>query len=145
MKHTDNINTKRLRARAGLLVVLAVVLSNCGGGGSGLSYSYGGGTPASSTVQVVACPAGGTTDISIVDLATGFSPAGVTVPVDTTVKWTNADSIQHTVTSSTVPLNGTFDATLNPGISVCLKFTVAGAFNYHCSIHPSMTGLVTVQ
>jgi plastocyanin len=51
----------------------------------------------------------------------------------------------HTVTSTTVPLNGTFDMQVNTGTSVCLKFTSAGTFNYHCTIHPIMTGTVIVQ
>jgi plastocyanin len=53
----------------------------------------------------------------------------VTVPVNTTVKWTNVDGMLHTVTNTTVPPNGTFNQTVNPGTSVCLKFTLAGAFN----------------
>ncbi len=122
---------------------LATALFSCGGGGGG---GYGGGTPATSTVTVVACPVSDTTNIAIVDSsASGFNPGSVTVPINTTVKWTNNDGVQHTVTSTTVPPNGTFDATVNPGVSVCLKFSAAGAFNYHCSIHTVMLGLVTVQ
>lgn len=144
MKHTIEMRSKQVPMLAVLFFVMAVALNSCGGGGS--SYGGGGGgTPATSTVQVVACPAGGTTDIIIGNVTAGFSPAGATIPVNTTVKWTNADSTLHTVTSTAVPLNGTFDATVSTGVSVCLKFTAAGAFNYHCSIHPSMTGLVTVQ
>jgi plastocyanin len=78
-------------------------------------------------------------------MAAGFSPDSATVPVNTTVKWTNIDSIQHTVTSTSVPLYGTFNQTVKPGTSVCLKFTSGGTFNYQCSIHPSMTGVVIVQ
>ena len=135
---------KSIARIAGFVAVLALLLYSCGGGGSG--YGGGGGTSATSTVQVMACPVGGTTDISIIaSTAAGFSPGSVTVPVNTTVKWTNADAMQHTVTNTTVPLNGTFNQTVNPGSSVCLKFTSAGTFNYECSIHPIMTGLVTVQ
>jgi plastocyanin len=127
---------------AGFFVVLAVVLAGCGGSG----YGGGGTTMATVTVQVVACPVGGTTDISIENsTAAGFNPGSVAVPVNTTIKWTNVDSVQHTVTSATVPLYGTFNTTVNPGATVCLKFTAAGAFNYQCSLHPVMTGLVTVQ
>lgn len=142
-------NTKNILMIAGLFFVLAVVLYSCGGGGGGSSYGGGGGTPAA-TVQVVACPASGTTtDISIVSVALGFSPSSVgPLPVNTTVKWTNVDTMTHTVTSTSVPLYGTFNETVNPGTSVCLKFTSAGTFNYHCSIpsHSTMpTGVVIVQ
>jgi len=137
-------NRKSRLTIAGFFIVLAGLLYSCGGGGGG--YGGGGGTPPTSTVQVVACPVGGTTDVSIISsTAAGFSPGSVTVPVNTTVKWTNAGGMQHTVTSTTVPVNGTFNQTVNPGVSVCLKFTSAGTFNYQCSLHPVMTGLVTVQ
>ena len=135
-------NTIRQLMLAGLLVVLAVVLNSCGGSG----YGGGGTTMATVTVQVVDCPVSGTTDISIENsTAAGFNPGSVTITVNTTVKWTNDDSVQHTVTSTTVPLYGSFNATVNPGVTVCLKFTSAGTFNYQCTLHPTMTGLVTVQ
>jgi len=67
------------------------------------------------------------------------------LPVNTTTKWTNNDTTTHTVVSSTVPLYGTFNVQVNPGASVCLKVTTAGTFNYYCSIHPTMTGMIIVQ
>ncbi len=143
-----NKSSTKAMLMAGIIIALASVLYNCGGGGGG--YGGGGSTsspPPVSTVQVVPCPANGTTDVSIVSMvAPGFSPNNLAVPVNTTVKWTNIDVILHTVTSTTVPANGTFDNQVNPGTSVCLKFTSAGTFNYHCSIHPAtMIGMVTVQ
>jgi hypothetical protein len=51
---------------AGIFVVLAIVLTGCGGGGGDGGYGGGGTTPIS-TVQVVACPASGTTDVQIVN------------------------------------------------------------------------------
>jgi plastocyanin len=140
--------SKVIFVTAGVLVVLAIVLSSCGGGGGGYG---GGGTPiAASTVQVVICSAGTTTTVSIVSQNfPGFDPASVTVPVNSIVQWTNNDLTMpyHTVTSTTVPANGTFDSgNLAPGASICLKFTSAGTFGYHCSLHPTtMIGAVTVQ
>ncbi len=149
MKH----KSKTLFINAGMLLVLAMMLYSCGGGGGGYggsSYSappLGGGPAATGTVQVVACP--GTTAVSIVNMVTGFSPSSVTVPVNTVVQWTNNDAITHTVTStSTVPAGiATFDSmNLAPGTSVCFKFTSAGTYNYHCTIHPAtMIGALTVQ
>ena len=100
--------------------------------------------PASPTVVVTACTG---TESATIDAVsnTNFNPATVTITADQIVRWNNATGLPHTVTSTTVPANGTFDAALNSGTSVCLKFTAAGAFNYHCSLHPAMTGLVTVN
>jgi plastocyanin len=97
------------------------------------------------TVQLVACPGSGTTDVSIVDFA--FNPSSITIPANTIVKWTNNGQSTHTVTSTTVPTNGDFDSSnIFSGSSVCFKFTTAGSYNYHCTIHPTlMSGVVTVQ
>jgi plastocyanin len=97
------------------------------------------------TVQLVACPGSGSTDVSIADFA--FSPSSITISANTIVKWTNNGPSTHTVTSTTVPTNGNFDSSnILSGSSVCFKFTTAGTYNYHCSIHPTlMSGVVTVQ
>ena len=70
-----------------------------------------------------------------------FDPATTTVPIGTTIRWTNMDSTNHTVTfddgsvtSDSLATNATFDRT----------FSTAGTFTYHCKIHPTMTGTVTV-
>jgi plastocyanin len=96
------------------------------------------------TVQLVACPGSGTTPVTIQDF--NFSPSSVTVSANAIVQWTNNGPSTHTVTSTTVPVNGSFDSSnISPGTSVCFKFTAAGTYNYHCSIHNTMTGVVTVQ
>jgi len=149
--------SKTLFISAGTFLVLATILYSCGGGGAGYgSTSYGappmgGGPVATGTVQVVACPANGTTDVSIVSMtAPGFNPNNLgPVVANTIVKWTNNDTIAHTVTStSTVPANiATFDSgQMGSGSTVCFKFTSAGTYNYHCSNHPAtMIGSVIAQ
>lgn len=125
---------------AGLIMLLALVLNGCGGGDGS---TYDGSNNTSSTVKTVTCPASGTTDVAIENFA--YSPGSVSVSVNSVVKWSNLDSSTHTVTSTTAPSGGSFDVQVNPGSSVCLSFTAAGTYNYHCSIHPSMTGSVAVQ
>ena len=69
-----------------------------------------------------------------------FSPSDVAVAKGATVTWTNKDSMGHTVTS------GSFDSgTIQNGGSYSFTFTQAGTYDYHCSIHPSMTGKIIVQ
>ncbi len=84
-----------------------------------------------------------TTDHANVNISgLAFVPQTLTVSVGTTVTWTNNDSVSHTVTSNddlfasgTIAKNATFSHT----------FEQKGTFNYHCSIHPSMTGKVIVE
>jgi plastocyanin len=72
-----------------------------------------------------------------------FSPASVTVSVGDTVTWTNSDAQAHTATADDASWDtGTIAGS---GATGAVTFTIAGAYPYHCSIHPTMTGTVTVQ
>ena len=72
-----------------------------------------------------------------------FDPPQINVPTGSIVSWTNADSIQHTVTSDE---QGLFDAgPVSPGDTFENVFDSAGEFGYHCAIHPFMTGVVIVE
>ena len=82
-----------------------------------------------------------TTSVSIKDMA--FSPANISVKVGDTVTWTNHDSIAHTVTE-TDGQTGPKSDSIEPGKSFVYTFDKAGTYKYNCSVHPSMTGTVTV-
>jgi plastocyanin len=70
-----------------------------------------------------------------------FTPGELTVAVGTTVKWTNRDDIPHTV----VEKNRLFRSkALDTDDEYSYKFPEAGTFDYFCSLHPHMTGRVTV-
>ena len=70
-----------------------------------------------------------------------FSPSIAAVTKGGTVTWTNNDSVTHNLTSP-----GNFDSgDLAPGQTFSHTFDEAGTFDYHCTIHPSMTGKVIVQ
>ncbi len=72
----------------------------------------------------------------------GFKLESFTVPVGTTVTWTNKDSAPHTVTAE----NSSFmSPTLNQGSTFTFTFTKAGTYGYFCALHAGMTGTVTVQ
>jgi plastocyanin len=71
-----------------------------------------------------------------------FGPATLTVPVGTSVTWTNRDDIPHTVVST----EGVFKSkVLDTDEKFSFTFSKAGTYPYFCSIHPKMTGKVTVQ
>lgn len=72
-----------------------------------------------------------------------FSPADITVKKGTTVTWTNKDSTAHTVTE-TDGKAGPASGDLSQGKSYSFTYNTVGTFAYHCSIHPDMTGTVTV-
>jgi plastocyanin len=71
-----------------------------------------------------------------------FGPQTITVPVGTTVTWTNADDIPHTSVST----EGVFKSkVLDTDEKFSYTFTKAGTYPYYCTIHPKMTGKVVVQ
>ncbi|MDE1769575.1 MAG: cupredoxin domain-containing protein [Thaumarchaeota archaeon] len=76
-----------------------------------------------------------------------FDPAEISVKAGTTVVWTNADSVSHTVTSGdpNAGPSGTFDSNLiKPGNTFNHVFSSVGTTPYFCTVHPWMTGKVTV-
>jgi plastocyanin len=71
-----------------------------------------------------------------------FSPPTLTVTAGTTVTWTNADDIPHTIVaqdrsfrSKALDTDGRFSFT----------FTAAGEYDYFCSLHPHMVGKIIVK
>ena len=71
-----------------------------------------------------------------------FGPATVTVPVGTTVVWTNRDDIPHTVVSDDKIFKS---KVLDTDEKFSYTFTKPGNYPYFCSVHPKMTGKVVVQ
>jgi plastocyanin len=119
--------------RFGLMLFAGFLLTGCSGSS----------TPASPTPT----PTGTTANASIVSGAfnlttTSFSPNPLNVAVGTTVTWMNNDVTTHNATAD----NGLFATGSMPaGASASVKFSTAGSFVYHCTIHPGMVGTVNVQ
>ena len=71
-----------------------------------------------------------------------FSPATITVPPGTTVRWTNRDDIPHTVVSEDKAFKS---KVLDTDEQFTYTFTKPGTYGYFCSIHPKMTAKIVVQ
>ena len=117
---------------------VALVAASCGSGGS-TTTTAGGGTATTGGSTGGSQPAGGA-QISIQNFS--FSPASVTVKAGDTVTWTNNDSATHTVTGDKNEFNS---GDVAPGATFSFTFKTAGTVDYHCAIHPSMKGTITVQ
>jgi len=70
-----------------------------------------------------------------------FGPKIATVKVGQTVTWTNDDDIPHTVVATDKSFRS---KVLDTGQSFSFTFTKPGQVAYFCSLHPMMTGKVTV-
>ena len=76
--------------------------------------------------------------VTVVDF--GFNPDAIKVKVGTTVTWTNT-GVTHTVTAD----KGLFDSGMfKSGETFSFTFAKGGTLTYHCAIHSSMRGTVTV-
>jgi plastocyanin len=71
-----------------------------------------------------------------------FTPGTITVPVGSTVRWTNHDDIPHNVVSDDKSFKS---KAMDTDENFSYTFTKPGTYPYFCSIHPKMTGKVVVQ
>jgi plastocyanin len=71
-----------------------------------------------------------------------FAPAALTVPVGTTVTWVNEDDEPHTVVDSDTLFKS---HALDTGDKFSFTFTTPGKFQYFCTIHAHMVGMVVVE
>ncbi len=70
----------------------------------------------------------------------GFRPRNLMIARGTVVRWVNRGARTHTTTSNT----SLWNHRLAPGDTFGRRFRRMGTFAYHCSIHPQMTGTITV-
>jgi plastocyanin len=132
------------RARFFLSVLAAATLAGCGSYTSPTTPT--GGMQAANSVSIVL---GASTKGTA-----AFSPNNLTVSLASATgglaQWVNNDrnggvyggtGTTHNITAD----DGSFTSgNLAPGATFGETFTVAGSYPYHCSIHPTMKGTVTV-
>jgi plastocyanin len=71
----------------------------------------------------------------------GYAPGTLTVEPGTWITWSNAGQDAHTVTA----VSGTFDSgPLGPSEGFSWFFAEPGTFDYVCTLHTWMTGMVIV-
>ena len=71
-----------------------------------------------------------------------FAPTTVSVPVGTTITWTNHDDVPHQVVSTEQKFKS---PVLDTDGQFAYRFDAPGAYKYFCSLHPRMTGQIVVR
>ncbi|MGH3672983.1 MAG: cupredoxin domain-containing protein [Pseudonocardiaceae bacterium] len=113
-----------------IAVVFALVLAACGVAG-----------PKNTPAQAVGVAPASDVTVTIENFA--FLPAQVTVPPGATVTVVNKDQVIHTLTANNRAFN---TGNVNRGIATTFKAPdQPGTYPFHCSIHPYMTGVLTVS
>jgi plastocyanin len=136
------MNRRRMArlVKGGVAACLTAALAGCGGGSS--SSSSSGGTCSAGTAGVNVGSA--TSTVKATDSLT-FTPQTVTVGVGQVLQWSNTGSVGHTVTFDDSANGCLSDVSLQGGSTWQVKFAQAGTYAYHCTIHPQMTGTITVS
>ncbi len=85
-------------------------------------------------------PTTGPNEVGIASMA--FAPGSLKVKAGTSVKWINADDIEHNV----VATDGTFNSGLfKPGGSFSFTFAKPGTYEYACTIHLEQMSNVRIE
>jgi plastocyanin len=124
--------------------MLTLVLAACGSSSSSTAPT---GAPAASAAAPSAAAAAcavsttaGTVAVAIKDFA--FSPAQVSAKVGDVIAFSNGDSTAHT---ATLDDGSCTTGDIAPGTTSALVITAPGTYPFHCSIHTSMKGTITVS
>ena len=133
MKTIDRFTPRRsrwcVRLSAAAMLALVVAFS---------PFAAAQNTPAAPPGRAVTAEAGPQVQIENFQ----FTPATITVPVGTTVTWTNRDDTLHTVTAA----DRRFASPgLDPGGVFTFTFAEPGSYTYFCALHPHMTATVIVK
>ena len=72
-----------------------------------------------------------------------FNPSELKIKRGETVAWENKDFAAHTIVSDFG--NELSSAALSKGKTYSHAFNAAGAFDYHCGVHPSMKAKIIVE
>jgi plastocyanin len=118
---------KRIKWMFGSTAILATALA------------LGAGTSSNAAMSTGDKPASGA-EVKIDNFS--FGPASVTIPVGSTITWTNHDDVPHVVASDDKIFKS---KALDTDDRFSFTFTKPGTYEYFCAIHPKMTAKVVVQ
>jgi plastocyanin len=129
--------SSKLKESFGVILVAALAAASAACGGSGY-----GSTPSTNPTPTPTPAAAADVTITISGQygAMSFSPSPASAKAGQTVSWHNADNIPHSATGT-----GFDTGIIAPGgTSTPIMFSAAASNDYHCSIHQSMVGTLTV-
>ncbi|MBV8196371.1 MAG: cupredoxin domain-containing protein [Candidatus Dormibacteraeota bacterium] len=129
---------------AATAICLTAVIAACGSSSSSSPTSAGGGGSGGCSVGSAAANQGNANvKLQATDSLT-FTPQTATVPVGQVVQWTNTGMTMHTITFDSSSASCLSDPSFTGGATWSVTFSAPGTYSYHCTIHPQMTGTLTV-
>jgi plastocyanin len=119
------------RLAVGTIAIVALAACSSSGGTNG--------TPGAAASGCTKSTATGTVAAGIKDF--DFSPTAITAKVGDVITWTNSGAAQH---NPTLDDNSCQTDPIDAAATGSLAFSKAGTFPFHCAIHPSMKGTITI-
>lgn len=133
-------NTTRWVAAAALLLLAPACGDDSDDDAGGASETTAAGSEGGGGATDACAAADAGTAVTIADFA--FDPDAVSVAGGGVVTLTNDDGATHTFTSD----DAGFDCDIPGGETVNVVVdAAAGEYEFHCNIHPTMTGTITVE
>jgi plastocyanin len=132
-----------MKARLGVAclgVATSLLFAACGNGPPP-DQGGGGGAAAAPDVGSKVTGQAGAVTVDMTD-SLKFQPTSSSVKVGDVVEWDNASSVVHNVTFD--QYSAITSDSIQSGDKYGVKFTKAGTYQYHCTIHPGMDGTLTV-
>jgi len=124
------------------LIVIALIVVVAVAGLSGSEEKDSGQASKSNDTNSSSEQASDATEVTIKDYK--YMEKDLKVKVGTTVRWTNEDSVPHSVTGDDIEKSGLDSENFGQGETFEYTFDKAGEFSYFCKPHPYMKGSVTV-
>ena len=133
-------------ARAAGVLVAALMVALNGGCGDDEKTAD---APASDIGDNRGSPAGGAPGVGVGDRDADvgirdfeYVPERASIPAGASIEWTNNGDVPHTVTWKSGDGRRFDSGSIEPGESYKRGFPADGLIEYHCTIHPRMTGRV---
>ena len=130
---------QRLSTMIGCLAVAAALLAGCGSDDKKTSNT----STAPPAPAATPAPSAGGSAVNVAMKNTAFVPKQVSAKVGQTVKWTNQDSFDHNVKADKGEDFKSND--FGQGGTYSYKLDEPGTISYECTLHPGMTGTITVS
>jgi len=126
-------------ARGIATLAISVALAACSGSGQAATPPAPGATTAGSAV---CADSTGTTTVDAT--VGGFQWGPVSAKVGDVITWTNSDSAPHKLAldDGSCTMSGNIAGS---GGKASLVFSAAGTYPFHCTIHPTMKGTITIS
>ena len=116
----------------GAVLALGLVAAAC---------SNSGGSGATTTPPAATGATGGSSGTTLTMQNIAYNPTSLSVATGSSISLDNKDSVTNTFTIDGQNVDVTVDGGTTGTAAIDLA---AGSYNFHCKIHPSMTGTLTV-